>query len=89
MSDLSCVTDGCCDFLFGSSDTSVLCCPLSLLTQDFLISALTGRAAVLHKPTSFGLPGLPNTLALNDFVEGDCVRANQRSVAPMGSRMRG
>ncbi|CAN0545025.1 unnamed protein product, partial [Ectocarpus sp. 12 AP-2014] len=33
--------------------------PLPLI-QDFPISALTGRAAFLHKPTNFGLPGLSN-----------------------------
>ncbi|CAB1118257.1 unnamed protein product [Ectocarpus sp. CCAP 1310/34] len=63
MSDLNCVTDRCGDALFGCSASSGLCPSLFPLIQDFPISALTGRAAFLHKPTSFGLPGLSNTLA--------------------------
>ena len=94
MGDWNSVTDG----------WVCLCSPLSLLPlsgggtpfflypliQDFPISALTGRAAFLHKPTSFGLLGLSNTLALKgDFVRGDRVQASGRLVARMGSRMRG
>ncbi|CAM9427783.1 unnamed protein product [Ectocarpus sp. 12 AP-2014] len=60
MSDLNCVTDRCGDALFGCSASSGFCPSLFPLIQDFSISALTGQAAFLHKPTSFGLPDLSN-----------------------------